>query len=255
MQAKTNYQVVELFYSLQGEGRYAGSPAMFVRLFGCNLACKFCDEPLHKNKSSIIASFKNAKDFAAYLEKRRQKFARGGKYAPTHIIITGGEPSLYDINAVVREMRLLSSDDLFFSVETNGYNLVNVIDCDLITFSPKHADFVEQLKYLAEVVKRTLTLRLDLKIVVSEKVNTSILLGLESEGSELSDALLALVETCKVCKLPDDSIRLYLSPCNEVNKVNNAALQYVIFHIAYNLKICTLTPLMSVQQHKQWQVR
>ena len=41
-------KISDIFYSLQGEGYNAGRAAIFIRFFGCNLACEFCDEPLHE---------------------------------------------------------------------------------------------------------------------------------------------------------------------------------------------------------------
>lgn len=36
-------RINEIFYSLQGEGFFTGTPAVFIRFSGCNLVCSFCD--------------------------------------------------------------------------------------------------------------------------------------------------------------------------------------------------------------------
>ena len=40
---KESLYVTSMFFTLQGEGPYAGLPALFIRLAKCNLACSFCD--------------------------------------------------------------------------------------------------------------------------------------------------------------------------------------------------------------------
>lgn len=37
------YKINEIFYTLQGEGFYTGTPSLFIRFSGCNLQCPFCD--------------------------------------------------------------------------------------------------------------------------------------------------------------------------------------------------------------------
>ncbi|MBP5629112.1 MAG: radical SAM protein [Bacteroidaceae bacterium] len=111
------YPVNEIFYSLQGEGRWTGRPAVFVRFSGCNLRCPFCDTDhghfQEMDVQSIIAEVEN--------------------YAADYVVLTGGEPSLYtDIQLV----EMLHSCGKVVGIETNGTRELPE-DIDWITLSPK----------------------------------------------------------------------------------------------------------------------
>ena len=111
------YKVNEIFYSLQGEGANAGTPAVFVRFAGCNLRCPFCDT-----------------DFDSYTEMSADEIAdEVGQYPADFVVLTGGEPSLQvDENLVA----VLRSRDLVIAIETNGTHPLPY-DIDWVTLSPK----------------------------------------------------------------------------------------------------------------------
>lgn len=71
-------RVNEIFYSIQGEGRYTGTPAIFIRLAGCNLRCNFCDT-----------------EHQPYQDLTEEEIMRQiADFPASHIVITGGEPML-----------------------------------------------------------------------------------------------------------------------------------------------------------------
>ena len=130
------YKVNEIFYSLQGEGRWAGRPAIFVRFSGCNLKCPFCD-----------TDFKDFKEMGEIdILEMIQKVGGDCKF----IVFTGGEPTLQ----VDEELTtLLHKWGYYLSIETNGtHNIPSGIDW--VTCSPK-CFFVKsaepQIKYASEV--------------------------------------------------------------------------------------------------------
>jgi 7-carboxy-7-deazaguanine synthase len=101
--------VVEIFPTLQGEGPYAGYPAVFIRLGGCNLACEFCDTEFEKYQNltleAIIAE-------AVRLAKNDE-----GKVVKNLIVITGGEPLRQPISKLCEELVKLN---FLVQIETNG---------------------------------------------------------------------------------------------------------------------------------------
>jgi organic radical activating enzyme len=97
-------QVVEIFPTLQGEGPYTGWPSVFVRLGGCNLACRFCDTEFEDFKPIALPDILSQVDaLAAGIRKL--------------VVITGGEPFRQPI-APLCEALLAKGYKL--QIETNG---------------------------------------------------------------------------------------------------------------------------------------
>ncbi len=113
------YRINEIFYSLQGEGHWTGTPMVFVRFSGCNLKCPFCDT-----------------DFEAYesmtMETVLSEAARVGGSC-RRVVLTGGEPSLQADEALVGAFHRRGYS---VHIETNGTRELPE-GIDWITVSPK----------------------------------------------------------------------------------------------------------------------
>jgi len=110
-------KVNEIFYSLQGEGYFTGTAAIFVRFSGCNLRCDFCDT--NHNDGVMISD--------------EEILKRISKFESKHLILTGGEPTLsIDYNFVQK----MKDAGFFVQIETNG-TLPVPENIDWITCSPK----------------------------------------------------------------------------------------------------------------------
>ena len=119
------YKIVEMFESIQGEGALTGLPVVFIRFFGCNLSCSWCDEPKHKEQGLVKEM--TSDEIVNEINKIRSAEVKD-------IIITGGEPSLQNINSLIKR---LQNEGFKVAVETNGYNYENIKFADWITLSPK----------------------------------------------------------------------------------------------------------------------
>lgn len=103
-----SYKVVEIFTSINGEGRRAGQLALFVRFQKCNLHCSYCDTRWANTYS------------AAYTELTEDElYDEIKKSGIRNITLTGGEPLLQpEIGALL--YKLAADDALSVEVETNG---------------------------------------------------------------------------------------------------------------------------------------
>lgn len=108
-------KVNEIFYSLQGEGCYSGTPAVFIRLSGCNLRCPFCDTQ-HESGTEMSEA-----EIVEVLKQWPTRF----------VVLTGGEPLLQITEKFLYELR-----HYFVAVETNGTQPL-IEGLDWITLSPK----------------------------------------------------------------------------------------------------------------------
>jgi len=117
--------LMEMFYTLQGEGAYTGQAAFFIRLGGCDVGCVWCD-------------VKDSWDAAAHPQVSVEEMVEAAAQHPARIaVITGGEPAIYNLIPLCKALHRVG-----FSVhiETSGaYPLLGTFDW--ITVSPKKFKF------------------------------------------------------------------------------------------------------------------
>ena len=114
------YELVEIFESLQGEGRNTGRPCVFIRFAGCNLKCPWCDTDVKRRFSaSLDEILKEVKGFKA-----------------KSVILTGGEPTL--VKEMPELVAALKKDGYWIGVETNGTIAADWLGfVDYVACSPK----------------------------------------------------------------------------------------------------------------------
>lgn len=156
-------RIQERFVSVQGEGLLVGTPSSFVRVSGCNLRCAWCDSP---------ATSWAPRGEHATLDELVEFCAAG----PRHVVLTGGEPLLF---APIAELSSrLRAAGHHITVETAGTVLLEGLECDLASVSPKldhssprerdaaWAERHEKLRWRPHVVRELLRFPWQLKFVV-----------------------------------------------------------------------------------------
>lgn len=183
-QQDVSFPIVEQFYTLQGEGHYAGRAAYFIRLGGCDVGCVWCD-------------VKESWDATIHQQKAVAEIVREISAFPTDfVVITGGEPAMYDLTALTDALHAKNYE---VAIETSGcYELKG--DIDWYCFSPK--------KFKAPVAD-AYTKANELKVVVFHKsdikwaeehaklVNENCILYLQPEWSKMEQNLPLIIDYIK----------------------------------------------------------
>ena len=211
--------LIEIFSSVQGEGKYVGCRQIFVRLTGCNLRCSYCDTKIRRQEFCNIETSAGSMKFRKIqnpisVDKVVEVIKIFSNEVATHsITFTGGEPMLHSkfIKAVSK-----SIDKKIF-VETNGtlFNeLEKIIDCiDIISMDIKlpsvvETDLFESHRRFMEIAK--------VKDLYTKIVITS--------GTTQEEFIKAVETIASVSK----NILLILQPVTPINHVEIASPEKIL---------------------------
>jgi organic radical activating enzyme len=117
----TQIPVMEHFYTIQGEGFYAGHAAYFIRLAGCDVGCVWCD---------VKESWTAAEHQLIWIDDLINELL---KYPARLVVITGGEPLMYDLSHLTKKLK---ENGFQINIETSGAYPISG-SLDWICVSPK----------------------------------------------------------------------------------------------------------------------
>ena len=215
------YPVNEIFETVQGEGHFTGHPVIFIRLQGCNVGCSWCDtkqtwtlDPEMQVSPQTVNKACNDKPHWANMTA--QEFIvmiQNNGFVARHIVISGGEPCLYDLNPLTSE---LEAAGYFCQIETSGTAPVQATATTWVTVSPK-INMQGGLRVLPSALQRAN----EIKHVIA----------MEKHLTELDELLVGIDISSKV---------MCLQPISQQSRATQLAVSQCI---ARNWKL-------SVQMHK-----
>ena len=188
--------LVEDFYTIQGEGYHSGKPAYFIRLGGCDVGCRWCDAKYTWNPKVFPST-----PVETIVERASSCSAQA-------IVITGGEPLLYPLGELTRQ---LHAHGLEIFIETSGTNPISG-EFDWICLSPKR-----QMPPLDEALRRADELKvivqtkedLEWAVECSKKVSRKCRLYLQPEWSVYEQIIGEIVEWVKLNPVWNISIQTH----------------------------------------------
>ncbi len=133
---KTGYPLAG---TIQGEGKLAGMPVMFVRTAGCNLRCTWTDE---QGKADICDTPYSSHDVREYEEWEVDDIIRVlelNRGNVRHVVISGGEPTIHARPLATLASAIRTKLGMHITLETNGTHYVPELTnhINLFSISPK----------------------------------------------------------------------------------------------------------------------
>ena len=135
--------VNEIFETIQGEGAHSGTPAVFIRLQGCPVGCPWCDTKHtwergasgERNCANILEKTISAPTWAPFDTENLLDVVT--TLRPRHVVITGGEPCLHDLEPLTAALIELAGRRV--QIETSGTQPIRADRRTWVTVSPKIA--------------------------------------------------------------------------------------------------------------------
>lgn len=172
-------KVSEIFTSFQGEGPYIGTPATFLRLYGCNLNCQWCDTDISTYEMLSV-------DDVAEILMTQMEFNNINL-----LVITGGEPTLQmeEIKRLIKEL----PEDIKIQLETNGsiFEYIPEIEYVISPKEDKEKVFENYYKYDNVFFKFVITSKEDIDEVIAIKNKYGYDKTIWLQGEFSKDALMA----------------------------------------------------------------
>ena len=188
----TTYKINEMFETIQGEGFHTGVPSIFVRLQGCPVGCPWCDTKhtwevnldAEQNAVEVLNKTQESeKWFSATSVDILDLFQEQG-YVAKHVVITGGEPCMYDLTSLTSE---LIEQGYSVQIETSGTFEVKAHEQTWVTLSGK-VDMPGKYDVLQQVIDRAN----EFKHPIAREVHIEQLEGILSQRENQQKALIYL---------------------------------------------------------------
>lgn len=146
----------EIFETIQGEARKAGTPSVFVRLQACPVRCPWCDtkhtwfvDP-ERRVSIADMMIKTEDTHTLAMMSPEDVLLAVQAFSARHVVITGGEPALYDLRPLTT---LLVGSGFSVQLETSGTQAILANPYTWVTVSPK-VGMPGRRSVLAEALRR-----------------------------------------------------------------------------------------------------